>query len=561
MALITITERTEGTFRMNKGEVSISYSRLRLISFIYIALPILCFFLGWLKWYWAILACTALIVCLLDSNARSRLGKLFSKMGKGNTSDSDTEDKRLEISKSALITFFVCSCIYLIFCGVGRLWAQSYDLAWRNAIFRDIILRDWPVYYDRFEGALSYYIGVWLPAAIPAKIVFMLSDNSEVAFTVGNLAFLVYYTIGLCIIFLLLTFYFQVTKNKQIFLIVIGFILFSGMDILGKFVIETGSGFNDMHLEWWSGFQYSSLTTCLCWVYNQALIPWICTALLLHEKKVSDYIFIGMACLFCGPFPFIGFFIYAVALGILRLADMVKAKKGKTFLREIFSVSNVFATLLVFPFIGSYLMSNSFMNAKGVGNAFSYALTWDGSYYLLYAIFVLFEFGIYAVLISKANKKNPLFYITVVQLLVYPFINIGINSDFAMRASIPAIFLMFVLCYQYLLTNSVIIPTEETELVGKTKTDMFIAKTNIVYVTLVLCLIIGSVTPGFEFARGIKQVSERGINDKETDYITLDRDSNPNPHFTSWPPVSFVTLDYDDVFFYKYFAKDRRTCL
>ena len=77
MALITITERTEGTFRMNKGEVSISYSRLRLISLIYIALPILCFFLGWLKWYWAILACTALIVCLLDSNERSRLGKLI----------------------------------------------------------------------------------------------------------------------------------------------------------------------------------------------------------------------------------------------------------------------------------------------------------------------------------------------------------------------------------------------------------------------------------------------------------------------------------------------------
>ena len=54
----------------------------------------------------------------------------------------------------------------------------------------------------------------------------------------------------------------------------------------------------------------------------------------------------------------------------------------------------------------------------------------------------------------------------------------------------------------------------------------------------------------------------RGINDKETDYIvTLDRDSNPDPHSTGWPPTNFVSLDYDDVFFFKYFARDRRTSL
>ena len=54
----------------------------------------------------------------------------------------------------------------------------------------------------------------------------------------------------------------------------------------------------------------------------------------------------------------------------------------------------------------------------------------------------------------------------------------------------------------------------------------------------------------------------RGINDKETDYIvTLDRDSNPDPHSTIWPPKNFVLLDYDDIFFFKYFARDRRTSL
>lgn len=546
---------------MNKGELSISYSRLKRISFIYIALPVFCFFIGWLKWYWMVLTCSALIVCILASNENSKLNNVFANVfTKNKTGVSNAPvsfEKKLVISKKALIAIVLCSCVYLILCGVGRLWAQTNDNAWRNAIFRDIIVRNWPVYYDKFDGALNYYIGVWLPAAIPAKIVYLLSGNSEVAFTAGNIAFLIYYTIGLSLILLLLILYFQVSKAKQILLIVIGFIFFSGMDILGVLVIDPPFAFPDMHLEWWSGFQYSSLTTCLCWVYNQALIPWICTMLLLHEKKVSNFVFIGMACLFCGPFPFIGFFIYAVALGIMRLAEMIKAKKGKEFVGEIFSVSNAFAALLIFPFIGSYLTSNTFVSNSDAGNAVAYSLTWDGSYYFLYGIFVMFEFGIFAILISKANKKNILFYTTVIQLLVYPFINVGVNSDLAMRASIPAIFMMFVFCYQYLLTNSVIIPVNETELAGKTKTDRFIAKTNIVFVTLALCLIIGSVTPGFEFARGIKQVSERGIIDKEKDFITLDRDSNPDPHFTGWPPTNFVTLNYDDTIFFKYFARKK----
>lgn len=546
----------------NSGGIVLSYTNLRKVALVYIALPMLCFFLGWLKWYWAALGCVALIVCFLASNENSRLNRLFVKKGTSETSVSELEDRKLTISKKALIAIVLCSLIYLILCGVGRLWAQSGDLAWRNAIFRDIIVHDWPVYYNKFDGALCYYIGVWLPAAIPGKIVYLLSGNSEAAFTTGNIVFLIYYTFGLTIIFLLLILYFQAEKAKQILLIVAGFILFSGMDILGVFVIEPDFVYRDMHLEWWSGFQYSSFTTCLCWVYNQALIPWLCILLLLFEKKISSFVFIGMACLFCGPFPFIGYLIYAVTLGFKRLIEMLKAKKGKQFAGEAFSISNICAALFVFPFIGSYLTSNTLMSESGAESSVAYFLTWDSGIFLVYAIFVVFEFGIYALLIFKQNIKNSLFYVTVLQLLVYPFLNVGVNSDLTMRASIPAIFMLFILCYKYLFTNTAIIPVKEKELARMSKSDRFIARTNIVYMTLILCLIIGTVTPGFEFARGIKQVGERGINDRETDYIvTLDQDSCPDPHFTKWPPTNFVSVEYDDVLFFKYFAKDRSTSL
>lgn len=561
MALIkSITERTEGTFRMNKGEVSISYSRLRLSSLIYIALPLFCFFIGWLKWYWIILSCIALFVCIGSADDNSRLNRLIFRK-KANKTDADPlSDKKLVISKKLLITVIVITLVYLIFCGIGRLWAQSSDNLWRNAIFRDVIVRDWPIYYDKYDGALCYYIGMWLPAAIPAKLVYLISGSTEAAFFTGNICFLIYFGIGMCILFLLVLMHLDATKPKQVLMAVIGFIFFSGMDVLGVLVLETYQDFADLHLEWWAGFQYSSLTTCVGWVFNQALIPWICTALLLHEKKLSNYVFIGMACLFCGPFPFIGYLVYCIALGIKRLVELIKAKEGLKFAGEVFSPSNICAALIVFPLIGTYLTSNTFMSNKTPRKAFAYFLTWDSSFYILYVIFILFEFAIFAMLIAKDNKKNFLYYITVLQLLIYPFVDVGVHSDLRMRASIPPIFLLYVFCYKFLTSNSLMSPKMAEAKKKRKKSDEFIERTNLLYAGLIFCLIIGAVTPVFEFVRGAVQVYNNGINDYTTDYIvTLNRDNNPVPDEEEyWPPESFVALKYEDAVFFKYFARKNK---
>ena len=530
-----------------------------MISLIYIALPLLFFFIGWLKWYWIILSCIALFLCLFTVDGNGRLKRLIFRK-KDIIADADPVGaKKLVISKKLLIAVIVITFVYIIFCGIGRLWAQSSDLLWRNAIFRDIIVRDWPIFYDFYDGALCYYIGIWLPAALPAKLVYLISGSTEAAFITGNMCFLLYFGIGMVILFLLVLMHIDATKPKQVIMTVVGFIFFSGMDVLGVLLLETYEDFADMHLEWWAGFQYSSLTTCVGWVFNQALIPWICTALLLHEKKVSNYVFIGMACLFCGPFPFIGYLAYCIALGIKRLIEMIKAKEGAKFAGEVFSVSNICAAMIVFPVIGTYLTSNTFMSNKTPRKAFAYFLTWDSSYYILYVIFILLEFALFALLIAKANKKNFLFYITVLQLLIYPFIDVGVHSDLRMRASIPPIFLMYVFCYKFLTSNSLIMPQESKTKKKQSKTDAFIERTNLVYACLVFCLIIGAVTPVFEFVRGAVQVYNNGINDYSTDYIvTLNRDDNPVPDEEEyWPPENFVSLNYKETVFFKHFAREK----
>ena len=329
--------------------------------------------------------------------------KLFKK----NAGKKLEESAKLVISKKDLILIVLISAVFLIFCGIGRLWAQTDDCLWRNAIFRDMITHRWPVIYDRYDGALSYYIGAWLPAAFIGKLAYLFGAGTEAAFCVGNISFLIYYTFGMSILFLLLLSFFKTAKTEHIFLIVLGFIFFSGMDFAGnQFRVDSDQ------IEWWARtFQYSSFTTCMCWVYNQALIPWICTALLLHEKKVSDYVSIGMACLFAGPFPFIGYFVYCVALGIKRLVLMLKAKQGKEFAKEVFSISNICSILFIFPVVAAFLTSNTYMSSQDSGEPVFLPPTWCYENYVLYFLFLLIvRYLLFFRVISFISLKVPPFF-------------------------------------------------------------------------------------------------------------------------------------------------------
>ena len=400
---------------MNKRKVTISYSILRRCAFIFISLPILCFSLGWLKWYWAILTCLAIVICILASDGNDRICRVLFKSKfvehGANLHSSQIDEKKLVISRTMLFAIIAASFTYLFFCGVGRLWSQSDDYMWRNAIFRDLIVRKWPVFYDAYDGALSYYIGIWLPAAAVGKIFFLLGVGTEPAFMIGNISLLIYCTIGMSILFFLLLLTFQTVKPKDVILIIAGFVLFSGMDFIGN-----ECKIDSYHIEWWAYlYQYSSLTTCLCWVFNQTLISWICTALLFHEEKVSNFIFIGMACLFSGPFPFIGFFIYCIAIGMKQLLKMLKLKQGKSFFKDLLSISNICSVVFIFPIVGSFLLSNSMtgnqisvvtVSSRHSTDAVFLPPTWNFYNYILYFLFMLFEFGIYCLLIAKDNKKN-----------------------------------------------------------------------------------------------------------------------------------------------------------
>jgi len=561
---------------MSNREMEISYNSIRKAAFIYITLPLFCFMLGWLKVYFAIPACLVLLVGLFFVLREPK--------------KEECEAIRMPRFMPAVIV--LSSFLYAFFCGIGRLWAQSKDYPWRNAIFRDLILRDWPVMYPKYKGALVYYIGQWLPAALPGKLAKLFGTGDDIAFFVGNIALLIYITAGLTILFLLLFAYFKPGKKGAMILIILSFIFFSGMDIVAS--IEP-LGANNYHLEWWArDYQYSSFTTCMCWVFNQALIPWICIALLLKEKDVSQYILIGMACLLSGPFPFVGFFVYALTFGVMKLVSAVRNKKTADFMKALFSPSNILATLLIFPFIGTYLLSNAALSGAGgltasnavsqisetVGTDAAVASNSVGEAIWTYVKFILLEFGVYAILVAGKYKKRPEFYVTIIMLLAFPFFRIGYSSDFTMRASIPALFMMYIFCWKFLfeekddvlINGEGIIATSSRKVVAVKNSDAEKAKENNIhdtankgwnlqklkrygYALLVICMILGAATPTVEFIRGFRQVSMRGIDDKMTDFIYTLGGDGPYSRENSGPETNFVALDLDNQVFFKYFAK------
>lgn len=537
--------------------LTLSYSKIKKYAFCALAIPFIVFAIGWLKWYWAVVTVAATLGCLW-------LG-VFAR-GKKNDGDKVISmaeaEKTITIKKWIFVVVMAIAFIWVWQSGVGGFWAQSKDYPWRNAIYRDIVLRDWPVFYELYGGALVYYIGFWLPPALLGKVALLLGASDVVAFQVASVAIYVWSAALIAILFCLLLTLLKADTTKKQILVILGFVFFSGLDILGS--IEP-LGANLYHLEWWANdYQYSSFTTCLFWVFNQSIIPWIAMACLLQENSIRNYVFLGMMCLFSGPLPFVGFFIFCITLGVLKGVESIRNKKTASFFKDIVSLSNILATVFIFIFIATYLLTNAVISNGGglrvsedgaiiqteasetdttAEQQQTSAVQYDAL--VQYLMFVMFEFGFYALLIARRYYKQPMFYVMVISLLVFPFLKMGGSLDFPMRASIPALFYLYYLVMEFLLKEHHWMQKKEA-----------IQRT--LYLVLVVALVLGSVTPLVEFYRGCRQVVKYGLDNPMEDYLYTLGGDGPNGWTveSGYEYSNFVSMNSDEQLFFQIFAKD-----
>lgn len=431
-------------------EISIDYRRLKALALILLVLPNLVFFVGWIKLLYSVPLSILLI------------GAVIFALRK------DEDKRQLKISIPELIMIAVLVIAWCILTGIGGFTASKNDLFWRNPIYGDLIYKHWPVKYkgDMKGLSLSYYIGYWMVPGAFAKLFRGLGKDT--AWTVGRYALVGWTSVLLFTSALLLKMYTGAKGFLRTLFIMLLFIFFSDMDIVQKWVQkildnpgELNSGAADRHYELMTYcWQYSSMTTQLGWVFNQAVPAWLATLLFLNEKSARCYALIGLSIMLTSPLPLIGLCVYMLAFAARDIFRSAKAKKIKEAFKNIVTLPNILALFSIFPPVGLYLSSN-----KASGSTI-FALNFVSIHWRSYL--ALFIGGhIIAAIILIGKKRLFECILLICSFLVFPVVFIGnaaydvLNdpnskpemSDFCMRVSIPAVVILLCLIGKYLLEN------------------------------------------------------------------------------------------------------------
>lgn len=424
--------------------------RMKRLSYIYLTLPFLLFLFGWVRLTIAI----PLAIIILYT-----LYKLLI------TDHQSPINSFLFPLSSSTVYWLLITAFWLLLSGIGGYTFQNWDHNWRNVVLRDLINFDWPVYYAQPESGpvkmLVYYVGFWLPSALIAKVT-----NWHIA----NFALFVWSLFGLLLITPQLGTFFKTSNLKATILL----ILFSGLDILGAlfFPQEYPTIIPPItHLETWAGnLQYSSFTTQLFWVFNQAIPAWLCIIVIasLAEAKQSDnrseLILLWSLCFFFAPLASVGLLPY-ILIELIRQTDFKSPFKH-------LNPAIILSTVIIFLISAFFFTANTAAQSRGFQS-----LPLDK-----YLAFFLLEGGVLWLVFAPSKYKDPRWVATGILLALIPFIQLGSDRDFVMRASIAPLF------YLMLMT-------------GETIFSQFVSRT--LRITLYALLILGSLSPLYEINRSI----------------------------------------------------------
>lgn len=466
-------------------------------AYLYLALPIVIFFIFWVKPIYGMP--TVMLIFAALTRILCRDG-----MAKGRKPDKE------EYKKLAVCLFLICIWVY--FSGIGRFVFQNPDHLYRNAMFRILVDQHWPVIYERlgaYSGrplALIYYFAFWLPAAVVGKLF-----TIEAGFTFQA----VWAAAGVFLAFCLFCEFRGRVRMRYLAI----FVIFSGLDIIGADVMDMGFElFSKDHLEWWGvGLQYSSFTTQLFWVFNQAVPAWLITAMILVQKDRRTLVFIYSFAILSCTFPAVGMLPVLAYQAIVCAYDHALDWKKNILklIQEICTWENVACGGIIGIVCYLFLRNNSSGQVQEMA----------GIEITAYLLFLFCEVFFYFLLLFKYCAKCGLYYVSMLSLVLIPFVGVGTGGDFCMRVSMPALLIVYLYVTQMF--------------------DQCLEKKDyLMLAALVLVLAVGSITPVHEFTRTIENTQSGNLNHGEA---VLYRGKLPNNFFGY----------ADRSFFFKYLVSDR----
>jgi hypothetical protein len=387
---------------------------LLTLTLAYIQLPLLVYFSSWLNGYAATACCLLLLYGNWQMARRYRL-----------------LDWSIRTPLAPRPVWFLASMLallgWLLLSGVGGVGFQHADYSKHTAMLYDLVRMEWPMTLQPEVDSqrtfhVVYYVGWYLPAALVGKLF---------GFSAALAAGFGWTLLGL---WLVLGWLFNFTGRVGPVVVLI-FVLFSGLDFFGYVLVNQHFPAAADHLEWWAGlWQLSSMTSLLFWVPQHALAGWLMTFVflqLLRTRRNEFLLFLLVPVLLWSPF---------VALGLLPLA--VLGSLGTGWRRGV-NLPNTAGSLVPGLIICAFLMSR-----LPERHAAFIPISSDSSVlFPMLGLFLALEVGLFVVLLyddlsdlsSHFNRALCLALGFVALSLLFRY---GLYNDLVMRASIPALFLL-----------------------------------------------------------------------------------------------------------------------
>jgi len=357
-----------------------------------------------------------------------------------------------------------CGIAMLVFLlgGEGHLTYSNVDWQVRDAVLADMIRAPWPFAYG--TGAtpliLRAPLGMYLFPALAGKLygfeaahLFLWVQNGLFGGSLLALGSLLFPT----------------ERGRRSALIVL--LCFSGMDILGFSLVRPGRILPfETSIDGWAGIQFSSTLTQAFWVPQHALCGWAGGLLFALWRRglvpFAAYCVIMPLLLLWSPLGVMG----TAPFIFLAFGHMLKT--GRLTWRDV--ALPCAAIIFVLPIL-LYLGAGA--GEVGARIAFPPAVVYF-AFEMLEAIpLILLTF-----MLGGARLYGLACFIAItLMLLASPFVMIGENVDFVMRASIPALLLLTLITAEILETAP---------------------STNWRF-SLIMILAIGSITPAREIYRAL----------------------------------------------------------
>lgn len=465
-------------FLENKNmKLNISY--FVILGYLYLFIPYIIFVATWIRYIISIpiLILSIVLLYFLIKSTITNIKKIYY------------------INNLVLLISILIIISIVLLSGIGEVFRQGWDATQgRNAFFRDLINFSWPLIYSENGFGFVYYFAHWIVPSLFGKLF---------GFAVAKIVLVLWSSLGIFIGFILFISFIDIKKSLFVILSLLILMLFN-------------------NIEWWPveyRFGFASTIRHIEELYNQTIGVLVLVSLFLYQKNSSNFAFLGLSVAFYSPYAIVGIIPYMIVKVILDIKDNKFLE-----LKNIFSISNILSSILIFPIYYLYLSSSSTTN-----DGFS-LYTYDIKYFI-YAAFL--KFGIYLILTFKENKRNYIFYTTIFILLTVPFIKYSNDFNFY-RTNIAAYFFIVFFVISYFYAN-----------IGIKSIRKYI---------LILVIIYSSYNGTIlYFNRQIEDFINNGFSPtKNIGKTTYNIKEN------SWILKTITCQDMDNSIFFKYIAKDKK---